>query len=253
MAIKSLPNNRHDVEISQYLTSIQSPDNHCAPIFDNFPDPLDPTQRTLIILPNLRPFDDPELVKLGEVLDFMSQMLEVCYGPLSRCRYLPMQGLAFMHRNRVAHRCESFSSIFLTRLIPPFRDIAPQNIMMDASSLFPQGYHPVRRDHTPDVMEEVKPLSRMDHPVRYYYIDFGLSVRFPEGASPLVIGNVGRDAEVPELSSTALYDGYKADIYALGNLFSKEFEQVCLQFSCFVALIVSCFDRSTTRSSSCVL
>ena len=99
--------------------------------------------------------------------------------------------------------------------------------MMDASPLYPNGYHPVRRYVSVDVIENVKSLARIDHPVRYYYIDFGLSVHFAGGASSLVVGDVGRDNEVPELSSTVPYDGYKADIYALGNLFHKEFDQVC--------------------------
>lgn len=42
----------------------------------------------------------------------------------------------------------------------------------------------------------------------------------------MVVGDVGRDAEVPELSWDVPYDPFKADIYALGNLFDKEFEQV---------------------------
>lgn len=99
--------------------------------------------------------------------------------------------------------------------------------MMDGSPLYPGGFHPMRRGFSQDVIDELKPLSRMEHPVRYYYIDFGLSERFSPGASSLVIGDVGRDDEVPELSSTVPYDGYKADIHALGNLFHKELELVC--------------------------
>ncbi|CDO77289.1 hypothetical protein BN946_scf184753.g39 [Trametes cinnabarina] len=41
----------------------------------------------------------------------------------------------------------------------------------------------------------------------------------------MVVGDVGRDDEVPELSSTVPYDAFKADIYALGNLLDKEYEQ----------------------------
>ena len=122
--------------------------------------------------------------------------------------------------------------------------------MMDGSPLYPGGYHPVRRDQTPDIIEEVKPLSRMDHPVRYYYIDFGLSIRFSEGEPPLVVGDVGRDAEVPELSSTVPYDGYKADIYALGNFFHKEFEQVRCSLIQLVVLIVPYLCRSIMLWSS---
>ena len=99
--------------------------------------------------------------------------------------------------------------------------------MMDARPLYPEGHHPVRRNYTPDSMHRISPLSRSDRPVRYYYIDFGLSVQFPPGVSPYVLGDVGRDAEVPELSEVIPYDAYKADIYALGNLFYKEFHEVC--------------------------
>lgn len=98
--------------------------------------------------------------------------------------------------------------------------------MMDGKPLFPSGHHPVRMNYSPDAVYELTPLSRAEHPVRYYYVDFGLSVRFPAGSPSLVVGDVGRNAEVPELSSTVPYDAFKADIYALGNLYDKEFEQV---------------------------
>lgn len=98
--------------------------------------------------------------------------------------------------------------------------------MMDGRSLYPQGHHPIWRDRSPDAIEDLIPLQRMDHPVKYFYVDFGLSVQFAPDAPTLVVGDVGRDAEVPELSSTVPYDGFKADIYALGNLFDKELAQV---------------------------
>lgn len=129
--------------------------------------------------------------------------------------------------------------------------------MMDGAPLYPGGFHPIRRRFSPDVIDELKPLSRSDHPVRYYYIDFGLSERFAPGAPSLVIGDVGRDAEVPELSSTVPYDGYKADIHALGNLFHKELELVSpgSTTACPLRSRLS-FDRNTitsnfSASSSC--
>ncbi|RPD69052.1 hypothetical protein L226DRAFT_494947 [Lentinus tigrinus ALCF2SS1-7] len=192
VALKSICNEgSREVEIAQFLTSLALPDNHCVPVLDVFPDPLD-SARTLMVMPWLRPFDDPEFVMVGEVIDFVTQMLE---------------GLAFMHSHNIVHR-----------------DIAAQNVMMDGSPLYPGGFHPMRRGFSLDVIDELKPLSRTDHPVRYYYIDFGLSERFAPGAPSLVVGDVGRDDEVPELSSTVPYDGYKADIHALGNLFHKEIE-----------------------------
>ncbi|RDX48603.1 hypothetical protein OH76DRAFT_1404513 [Lentinus brumalis] len=192
VAIKSINNlGSHEVEIARFLTSLAHPENHCVPVVDVFPDPLEPG-RTLMVMPWLRPFNDPEFVIVGDVIDFVTQMLE---------------GLAFLHAHHVVHR-----------------DIAAQNVMMDGSQLYAGGFHPMRRGFSLDVIDELKPLSRADHPVRYYYIDFGLSERFAPGAPSLVVGDVGRDAEVPELSSTIPYDGYKADIHALGNLFHKELE-----------------------------
>lgn len=79
VAIKSIYNQgSHELEIARFLTSLSQPENHCVPVLDAFPDPLDPGQ-TLMVMPWLRPFNDPELVVVGEVIDFVTQMLEVCY------------------------------------------------------------------------------------------------------------------------------------------------------------------------------
>lgn len=101
--------------------------------------------------------------------------------------------------------------------------------MMDGSPLYPGGHHPVRTEYTPDALYEVKPLPRAERSIKYYYIDFGLSSLIPEGSSPYVVGRAGRDKEVPELSSTVPYDAFKVDIYALGNMYYHEFEQVHMQ------------------------
>lgn len=43
---------------------------------DFFLDPLNSSQ-TLMVMPYLRPFDDPEFGTIGEVVDFLKQTLEV--------------------------------------------------------------------------------------------------------------------------------------------------------------------------------
>lgn len=100
--------------------------------------------------------------------------------------------------------------------------------MMDAKPLYPNGHHPVRISYSPDTLYPVSALPRAGRDIKYYYIDFGLASWFPQGSSTYVVGDVGRDADVPELSDTVPYDAFKVDIFALGNLFSKEFEQVSL-------------------------
>ncbi|KAI0365113.1 hypothetical protein BV20DRAFT_784326 [Pilatotrama ljubarskyi] len=192
VAIKIVKRGSQEVQISRYLSSFPHPCNHSVAVYDVFDDPLNDSS-SLMVMQYLRPYNDPELTMIGDVVEFVTQMLE---------------GLAFLHEHRVAHR-----------------DIAPLNIMMDGRPLYPGGHHPVWRDSSPDVLHELTPLLRIEHPVKYFYVDFGLSVHFQPDSSTLVLGDVGRDAEVPELSSTVPYDAFKADIYALGNLFDKEFEQ----------------------------
>lgn len=103
--------------------------------------------------------------------------------------------------------------------------------MMDAKAIYPDGHHPVRLGYSPDALYRVSPLPRAGNSVRYYYIDFGLSLRFPVGVVPSAIGILGRDREVPELSDSVPYNPFKVDIFALGNLYAKEFEQVDLPFA----------------------
>ncbi|KAI0364009.1 kinase-like protein [Pilatotrama ljubarskyi] len=192
VAIKVVPNDSQELHISEYLASVQGIDNHCVTALDILSDPLSP-QKSLLVMPYLRPYNNPEFQMVGDVAEFVGQML---------------QGLAFLHRHRIAHR-----------------DIAPPNVMMDASPIYPDGHHPVRIHRAPDAVHDTHPLLRMDRPVKYFYIDFGLSVHFPVGAPSRVIGKVGRDTEIPEMSDTVPYDAYKADVHALGNLFFKEFDQ----------------------------
>jgi hypothetical protein len=68
-----------EVEIGRYLSTehmLGDPTNHCVPILDFFPDPVDP-QVEYIVMPLLRPYDDPAMGVVGEVVDFVTQILEV--------------------------------------------------------------------------------------------------------------------------------------------------------------------------------
>ncbi|EIW54113.1 uncharacterized protein TRAVEDRAFT_51838 [Trametes versicolor FP-101664 SS1] len=140
-------------------------------------------------MPFLRRYDDPELRVVGEVLDFVLQMLK---------------GLDVLHRNRIAHR-----------------DIASPNIMMDARSMYPDGHHPVRIYRALDVAHHANVLPRIDHTITSTSACPYTShqERFPGllGRSPMTWRS-RRYLTMP-------YDAYKADILALGNMFDKEFLQ----------------------------
>jgi hypothetical protein len=69
----------NETKIARYLSSeqmLRHPTNHCVPILDYFEDPVDPDVE-YIVMPALRPFNDPEFRFVGEVVDFVTQLLEV--------------------------------------------------------------------------------------------------------------------------------------------------------------------------------
>ncbi|KAF9811731.1 hypothetical protein IEO21_06454 [Rhodonia placenta] len=175
VAIKETRNDTEEIGIASFLSSstlMADPRNHLPPLLEVFRGTLDP-QTSFMVMPYLRPFNDPEFGAVGEVVDFVRQSL---------------QGLWFLHEQRVAHR-----------------DCAAMNIMMDARALYPSDHHPVRRGYSLNGANPVTPLARIDHPVRYYLIDFGMSTRFPPGTSSHVLGTACRDKEVPELSLDVPY------------------------------------------------
>lgn len=195
VAIKVTRNDTEEIAIASFLSSsklLADLRNHTAPLLEVMHDASD-SKASFMVMPYLRPFNNPEFGAVGEAVEFVRQSLE---------------GLWFLHEQRIAHR-----------------DCAAMNIMMDGRPLYPHGHHPVRYGYSRDGASELAPLARIDHPVRYYFIDFGLSTHFAPGVSPSVVGAAGRDKEVPELSLDVPYDAFKVDIFAMGNLYVKELVQ----------------------------
>lgn len=76
VAIKVVRNDKRELQIAQFLSSIQDSQNHSVPIFQVLPDPLNPNL-TLMVMPYLRPCNDPEFWTIGEVIAFIDQTVEV--------------------------------------------------------------------------------------------------------------------------------------------------------------------------------
>lgn len=100
--------------------------------------------------------------------------------------------------------------------------------MMDASAMYPQGFHPIAPSLLPNDVSRLAPvMPRASVPVTYYYVDFGISTLFtPEETNRMVTGLAGLDRDVPELSKDVPYDPFKVDIFILGNLFKQSFLDV---------------------------
>lgn len=104
--------------------------------------------------------------------------------------------------------------------------------MMDADALFLQGFHPVNTFMDRETAQKIVPYHpRSAAPVKYYYIDFGISVHIPLDVYPkLARGGFGRDQDVPELSFVNYYDPFKVDVFIIGNMFRTLLYEVSTQF-----------------------
>lgn len=110
------------------------------------------------------------------------------------------------------------------------RDCSVGNIMMDAPSVFPNGFHPchVAKDRGGFRRVKIIPRYKATGPIKYYLIDFGISRRYEEGKKRQVVGDDGADREVPEMSDKDFYDPFPADVFILGNVFKKHILPVSL-------------------------
>jgi hypothetical protein len=98
---------------------------------------------------------------------------------------------------------------------------------MDAKALYPKGFHPVYTFRLPETADFAPILPRYTAHIVYYYVDFGISSHIPtDSPDKLVLGDLGRDQSVPELSTTIPYDPFKVDVFILGNVFQRLFGRV---------------------------
>lgn len=87
-----------------------------------------------------------------------------------------------MHAHHVAHR-----------------DIMLRNVMLDPKAMFPDMYHPRRRNQKRDFTGPAKHFTRTERATKYYYVDFGLSRKYnPEDGPPRELPILGGDKTVPE-------------------------------------------------------
>ncbi len=86
VSLKDTEKDNKEIEIARVLTTIHRPDNHCVPLLDVFPDPIDPQSSTMVT-PYLRPMNNPPFGTIGEALDFIDQTLAVSLPHLPHMRH----------------------------------------------------------------------------------------------------------------------------------------------------------------------
>ncbi|KAI0773703.1 kinase-like domain-containing protein [Fomes fomentarius] len=195
--LKRVPADSQELRVCSRLTSQElrnDPRNHCVPVLDVFTDAQDPGM-AYIIMPFLRHIDDPGFDTVGSILTCVDELL---------------RGLVFLHEKHVAHR-----------------DCTYMNIMMDATAMYPQGFHPTAPHVLPTQVTTAPVVPRSRVHVIYYYVGFSISTcSSPDDTTKLFTGTKGLDRQVPEPSNKDPYDPFKGDIFMLGNMFRTSILQL---------------------------
>lgn len=184
-------------------------------------------------MPLLRPFFDPPFDTFGEVVAFCTQIFEVRSLTVTQfltealCREY---NLCTNIMSPIGASPDGYSSYNLVSLFP--RDCTYLNIMMDATGMYPDSFHPVKIKRSRDWKGKAKYHSRTLRPPKYYFIDFGLSqVYDPANGPALELPARGGDKTAPEHQAEHYdtpCDPFPTDIYYLGNLLREVFIQVRL-------------------------
>ncbi|EIN05741.1 hypothetical protein PUNSTDRAFT_54638 [Punctularia strigosozonata HHB-11173 SS5] len=198
-----------EVEITRHLSTgdiAADPRNHTIQI-DDILHHTDHPNIDVIVMPLLRPFDDPPFDTIGEVVDCIGQIFE---------------GLEFMHSHHVAHR-----------------DCHAGNILLDSRRMYPQGFHPRRKNRTRDLRGRAKHYTRTSRPPRYCLIDFGLSRRYrAEDTNPMEPLIPGGDKTLPETRNRITpCNPFANDVYYVGNWVRQSFLEGMRGFGFLAPLI----------------
>lgn len=89
--MKRVKTGNEEQNIAAYFSEAPRRDdtrNHCVPVLDSFQDDED-SAISYIVMPFLRPIDDPEFYFVNDVVECVDQLLE---------------GLTFIHEHHIAHR-----------------------------------------------------------------------------------------------------------------------------------------------------
>ncbi|KAJ7637475.1 kinase-like domain-containing protein [Mycena rosella] len=177
---------------SEPLTS--DPKNHCVRLLEILTVP-DVANTELMVLPLLFDWNYPRFTTIGEAVDFLTQIFE---------------GLHFMHSHNVWHG-----------------DCKSNNIMMDSGPIQISSVHPLKPSRTREFTGDARYSTRTRNPVKYYWIDFDLSVEHdPTKGPPLTAPGYGGNKNVPEFRfKDRMCDPFAVDVWCLGDLIRKTLTQ----------------------------
>lgn len=116
---------------------------------------------------------------------------------------------------------------------------------MDGSPLYLEGFNPAHQHRHPTLRRYAKRKRRLyASPVKYYFIDFGLSVMENEewGSDPKRwFGSDGHEQSASELlhySTVTPYDAYLLDVFILGKVFERSLLEVGITITITLSLLM---------------
>lgn len=221
VALKKASRTSHyrELEILKKFTSgafTNDPQNHTVPVIQVLEVP-DDNDLVIIVMPLLRRFDNPWFKTISEAVECIRQLFEA---------------VQYLHKNRVAHR-----------------DISGHSIMMDASELYPEGFHPRDIERSRDCNRRAKHHTRTEKPPKYYLICFGKSKQYPEDESARDYPVWGFDKSVPEFLAVPprRCDPFATDVYYLGNVLKEHFQLTKKGFKFLDELIEDMTEEAPAR------
>ncbi len=98
---------------------------------------------------------------------------------------------------------------------------------MDASGMYPKGFHPSSNSLDVDAVYDAKYLSRTKaKSVKYFYIDFEMSRLIRSKSDRRMRMQQGPSKLAPEIKNRQTYDPFPADIYYLGSVYGTHLLEV---------------------------
>lgn len=110
VSIKVVPTTSEELRIARMLSSEEhAHNNHCVPVLDVLPDPTS-SSHALLVMPFLRPFDDPQFEVVEEAVEFIRQTLEVRLYPEVCVLRLILQYIVGIMFHSQSRSCTSVST-----------------------------------------------------------------------------------------------------------------------------------------------
>ena len=148
-----------------------------------------------------------------------------------------------MHEHGVSHRSVSLhGKLKMSNGTCRVRNCTYRHIMVDASGLYPNRWHPVLEDHLPDLTGRAYALSRSipNVPVRYYYIDFSCATGSHRDQPQLEPAAEGSGQDTSEFTDDNRDDQFKSDVLAIGSLLRDHIYSVSRSADRMGRSLISC-------------